>query len=65
MLWAAQESNVALTQDLQVVRASTATVIEDFEAARVSTAITNQEMSSKSATLDELAVWERAAQDKL
>jgi hypothetical protein len=55
-LWAVQESNFALTPDLQVVWTSTATLKEDLEAVRVSSTTTNQELSSKSAAFDELGV---------
>jgi chromosome segregation ATPase len=40
-LRASQESNSAFTQDMQVVRASTATLKEDIKSARASAAAAN------------------------
>jgi hypothetical protein len=64
-LRASQESNSALTHNLQAIRASTTTLEEDLEAARAFTAVANQEMSSKSTAFDELVFRERDAQSKL
>jgi hypothetical protein len=56
---------LALTRDLQVVRASTATLKKDLEATQAFATATNSELSSKSAAFNELAVWERDARNKL
>jgi flagellar biosynthesis/type III secretory pathway protein FliH len=53
------ESNAALTRDMQVVQALTATLIEDLKVAWAFTTVANQEISSN------LAVLKRDAQDKL
>jgi hypothetical protein len=50
---------------MQVVQASTATLNEELEAARMSAAAANQELSSKLSALDEMTVQEWTAQDKL
>jgi hypothetical protein len=54
-----------LNQDLQAIWNSNATLAKDLQAAQASTTTANQELTSKVATLDELAIWEQAAQDKL
>jgi hypothetical protein len=64
-LRASQESNSALTRDLQVVWASTDTLKEELEAARASTIVARHELFSKSAAFDELVAQEREAQNKL
>jgi hypothetical protein len=64
-LWATQESNSTLTQDLQSVRASTYTLKEELEAARASATAARQELSSKFVAFDELVVREHEVQIKL
>jgi hypothetical protein len=58
---ASQESHYALNRDLQFVWASTDILKEELEAARASATTAREELSSKSAALDDLVDREREA----